>query len=230
MVSFRVRAAALSEVSALLGTVLSTFDTNLSTVDAQVKGTVDVTWRGEDADSFAEGWATFMSTAGFVRQSLASLQAGLIAADGSYTTNESSTQRSFTGRVQSVASIKATSGSLGAKVSRGEERADDIAEFFGRDEEGGGSAAFLGGALGRPSAGQQSKGPADGDDADAEGTDGAEAGSADGGSGETAAGDGGAGDGGAGDGGAGDGGAGDHQATLGQPTFEAQPAVISREV
>ncbi|WP_308797162.1 WXG100 family type VII secretion target [Agromyces silvae] len=217
MVSFRVRAAALSEVSALLGTVLSTFDTNLSTVDAQVKGTVDVTWRGEDAESFAEGWATFMSTAGFVRQSLASLQAGLIAADGSYTTNESSTQRSFTGRVQSVAAIKATSGSLGAKVDRGEERADDIAEFFGRDEAGGGSAAFLGGALGRPSAGQQSKGPADGDDADAEaeGAEGADSTEASDGSDSS-------------DGAGGESGA--APTADGVPTFEAQPAVISREV
>lgn len=164
MVTFRVRAAALSEVSALLGTVLSTFDTNLSTVDAQVKSTVDVTWRGEDADSFAEGWATFMSTAGFVRQSLAALQSGLIAADGSYTTNESSTQRSFTGRVQSVAAIKANSGSLGAKVQRGEDRAEDMAEFFGRDYAGDDEVEQFGGALGRPGAGQQSKrGPADTD-------------------------------------------------------------------
>jgi hypothetical protein len=164
VVSFKVRAAALSEVAALLGTVLSTFDTNLSTVDAQVKGTVDVTWRGEDAESFGEGWATFMSTAGFVRQSLAALQAGLIAADGSYTTNESSTQRSFTGRVQSVASIKANSGQLGAKVSRGEERAEDMAEFFGRDYAGDDEVEQFGGMLGRPGAGQQSKGgPADTD-------------------------------------------------------------------
>lgn len=171
MVSFKVRAAALSEVAALLGTVLSTFDTNLSTVDAQVKGTVDVTWRGEDAESFAEGWATFMSTAGFVRQSLAALQAGLIAADGSYTTNESSTQRSFTGRVQSVAAIKANSGSLGAKVQRGEDRAEDMAEFFGRDYAGDDEVEQFGGVLGRPGAGQQSKGgPAD-TDTDGDGDD-----------------------------------------------------------
>lgn len=163
MVAFRVRATALSEVAALLGTVLSTFDTNLSTVDAQVKGTVDVTWRGEDADSFNEGWTTFMSTAGFVRQSLAALQAGLIAADGSYTTNESNTQRSFTGRAPSVAAIKANSGQLGSKVQRGEDRAEDMAEFYGRDYAGDDEVEQFGGILGRPSAGQQSKGPADTD-------------------------------------------------------------------
>ena len=164
MVSFKVRAAALSEVAALLGTVLSTFDTNLSTVDAQVKGTVDVTWRGEDADSFNEGWATFMSTAGFVRQSLAALQAGLIAADGSYTTNESSTQRSFTGRAPSVGAIRANSGQLGAKVQRGEDRAEDMAEFYGRDYAGDDEVEQFGGVLMRPGAGQQGKaGPADTD-------------------------------------------------------------------
>lgn len=170
MVSFRVRATALSEVAALLGTVLSTFDTNLSTVDSQVKGTVDVTWRGEDADSFAEGWATFMSTAGFVRQSLAALQAGLIAADGSYTTNESNTQRSFTGRAPSVAAIKSNNGQLGSKVQRGEDRAEDMAEFYGRDYAGDDEVERFGGILGRPSAGQQSKGPAD-TDTDGDGDD-----------------------------------------------------------
>lgn len=165
MVSFKVRASALSEVAALLGTVLSTFDTNLSTVDAQVKGTVDVTWRGEDADSFNEGWATFMSTAGFVRQSLAALQAGLIAADGSYTTNESSTQRSFTGRAPSVGAIRANSGQLGSKVQRGEDRAEDMAEFYGRDYAGDDEVERFGGVIGRPGAGQQTKGgPADTDD------------------------------------------------------------------
>lgn len=171
MVSFKVRAAALSEVAALLGTVLSTFDTNLSTVDAQVKGTVDVTWRGEDADSFNEGWATFMSTAGFVRQSLAALQAGLIAADGSYTTNESSTQRSFTGRAPSVGAIRANSGQLGSKVQRGEDRAEDMAEFYGRDYAGDDEAERFGGVIGRPGAAQQTKGgPAD-NDSDGDGDD-----------------------------------------------------------
>jgi hypothetical protein len=163
VVSFKVRAAALSEVAALLGTVLSTFDTNLSTVDAQVKGTVDVTWRGEDADSFNEGWATFMSTAGFVRQSLAALQAGLIAADGSYTTNESSTQRTFTGRAPAVAAIRSNSGQLGSRVERGEDRAEDMAEFYGRDYAGDDETERFGGIIGRPGAGQQSKGPADAD-------------------------------------------------------------------
>ncbi len=163
MVAFKVRAAALSEVAALLGTVISTFDTNLSTVDGAVKRTVDVSWKGEDAESFAEGWTTFMTTAGFVRQSLAALQAGLIAADGSYTQNETGVQRSFNGRAPSVAAIRSTSGSLGSRVARGEERAEDMAEFFGRDYAGDDEVEQFGGAIGRPGAAGASKGPADGD-------------------------------------------------------------------
>jgi hypothetical protein len=171
VVSFRVRATALSEVAALLGTVLSTFDTNLSTVDSQVKRTVDVTWKGDDAESFAEGWATFMTTAGFVRQSLAALQSGLIAADGSYTQNESGVQRTFNGRAPSVAAMRSNSGKLGASVERGEERAEDMAEFFGRDYAGDGEAELYGGGMlgARKSSGQATGGGAgdsdrDGDD------------------------------------------------------------------
>jgi hypothetical protein len=163
MVAFKVRAAALSEVAALLGTVISTFDTNLSTVDAAVKRTVDVSWKGEDADSFNEGWTTFMTTAGFVRQSLAALQMGLISADGSYTQNETGVQRSFTGRAHSVAAIRSSSGSLGARVARGEERAEDMAEFFGRDYAGDDEVEQFGGMVSRASAGATTKGPADGD-------------------------------------------------------------------
>ncbi|MRG61343.1 hypothetical protein GE115_15915 [Agromyces sp. CFH 90414] len=164
MVAFRVRATALSEVAALLGTVLSTFDTNLSTVDSQVKRTVDVSWKGEDAESFAEGWATFMTTAGFVRQSLAALQSGLIAADGSYTQNESGVQRSFNGRAPAVAAMRSNSGKLGATVQQGEERAEDMAEFFGRDYAGDGEReTFGGGLIGSRKSGGQATGGGSGD-------------------------------------------------------------------
>ncbi|GAA1516258.1 uncharacterized protein YukE [Agromyces terreus] len=168
MVSFRVRATALSEVAALLGTVLATFDTNLSTVDSQVKRTVDVTWKGDDADSFSEGWATFMTTAGFVRQSLAALQTGLIAADGSYTQNESGVQRSFNGRAPSVAAMRSNSGKLGAVVDRGEERAEDMAEFFGRDYDGDGEKELYGGGMlgARKSTGQATGGGSGDSDGD----------------------------------------------------------------
>jgi hypothetical protein len=163
MVAFKVRAAALSEVAALLGTVISTFDTNLSTVDGVVKRTVDVSWVGEDADSFNEGWTTFMTTAGFVRQSLAALQAGLIAADGSYTQNETGVQRSFTGRAPSIAAMRSASGALGSRVAEGEERAEDMAEFFGRDYAGDNEVEQFGGLAARASGGPTKKGPADGD-------------------------------------------------------------------
>ncbi|GGR15023.1 MULTISPECIES: hypothetical protein [Agromyces] len=164
MVQFRVRASALSEVAALLGTVLATFDTNLSTVDAQVKRTVDVTWKGDDAESFSEGWATFMTTAGFVRQSLAALQAGLIAADGSYTQNESGVQRSFTGRAPALAAMRSGTGELGKRVASGEEKAEDMAEFFGRDYAGDDEVEqFGGGALGPRKTSGQATGGGSGD-------------------------------------------------------------------
>jgi len=163
MVSFRVRASALSEVSSLLGTVVATFDANLSAVDAHVKRTVDVSWRGEDADTFGEGWDTFLATAAAVRQSLVALQLGLAAADGSYTQSETGVQRSFTGRIAAVRGVGQASGSVSARVDTGAERAELIEEFFGRDEQGGG-AAFVGGGGVRASSGQRTgSAPADDD-------------------------------------------------------------------
>src|SRR5690606_5635 len=134
MVTFRVRASSLSEVASLLGTVVATFDANLSAVDSHVKRTVDVSWRGEDADSFGEGWATFLATSAAVRQSLVALQTGLIAADGSYTQTEAGVQRTFAGRVGAVRSVGASTRSVNSRVDTGEERAELIEEFFGRDD------------------------------------------------------------------------------------------------
>lgn len=167
MVTFRVRASSLSEVASLLGTVVATFDANLSAVDSHVKRTVDVSWRGEDADSFGEGWATFLATSAAVRQSLVALQTGLIAADGSYTQTEAGVQRTFAGRVGAVRSVGASTRSVNARVDTGEERAELIEEFFGRDDEGGGAAAFVGGGGVRASSGQRA-GSAPADDASEE--------------------------------------------------------------
>lgn len=164
MVSFRVRASSLSEVASLLGTVIATFDANLSAVDSHVSRTVDVSWQGEDAESFGEGWATFVTTAAAVRQSLVALQTGLVAADGSYTQSESGIQRSFTGRIASVRGVGQAGRTVGARVDTGEERAELIEDFFGRDDDSG-SAAFVGGGGARASSGQRAgSAPADDDD------------------------------------------------------------------
>lgn len=163
MVSFRVRASSLSEVGTLLGTVVATFDAHLAVVDSRVKASVGATWDGEDADNFAEGWATFMATSAHVRQSLVALQGGLFAADGSYTQAESGIQRTFAGRTNSVAAVRSTASGVNGRVDTGEQRADAIAEHFGRGDESGSAqgGAFIAGASSRPSSGQQSSGPAE---------------------------------------------------------------------
>lgn len=164
MVSFRVRASSLSEVASLLGTVVATFDANLAAVDAHVNRTVDVSWRGEDAEVFAQGWSTFLATSAAVRQSLVALQSGLIAADGSYTQTEAGIQRGFAGRVGVVRNVGAASSSVGSRVDTGEQRADAISEFFGRDGDERSGAAFVGGGGVRASSGQRTgAAPADDD-------------------------------------------------------------------
>lgn len=165
MVTFRVRASSLSEVSSLLGTVIATFDANLSAVDSHVKRTVDVSWQGEDADKFGEGWDTFLATSAAVRQSLVALQTGLVAADGSYTQSEAGVQRSFTGRIDSVRNVGGAARTVNARVDTGEERAELIEEFFGRGDDSSGGALVGGGGV-RASSGQRAgEAPADDDDA-----------------------------------------------------------------
>lgn len=164
MVAFRVRAASLSEVASLLGMVVTTFDAHLSAIDAHVGRTVDVTWVGEDADSFGEGWSTFLAASAAVRQSLVALQSGLMAADGSYTQTETGVQRSFMGRVEAVQAVRSATTGVGARVDTGEERAELIEEFFGRGDADG-SAALVGGGGVRASGGQRAgAAPAEDDD------------------------------------------------------------------
>ncbi|WP_206448258.1 WXG100 family type VII secretion target [Agrococcus sp. KRD186] len=170
MVYFKVRADSLSEVAALIGGVIATFDSNLSSVNSTVNSVANATWQGEDATKFSENWTSFVAMAGQVRTSLAALQTGLIAADGSYTQTETGIRSGFTGRQDSVIAIRGNSGSLGARVARGEDRAEDMAEFFGRDYAGDGEVEeFGGGMLGRRATGQYTGGGSgdtdgDGDD------------------------------------------------------------------
>ncbi|SIN92978.1 WXG100 family type VII secretion target [Agromyces cerinus] len=164
MVYFKVRADSLSEVAALIGNVIVAFDANLAAVDGTVTRTVDATWVGEDADKFGENWATFVALSGQVRLALTGLQQGLISADGSYTRTESGVGGSFKGGRQGLVAVKNASGGLSSRVSSGEEKAEDMAEFFGRDYAGDDEVEqFGGGMLGPRKSGGQATGGGSGD-------------------------------------------------------------------
>ena len=164
MVYFKVRADSLSEVAALIGNVVATFDSNLASADQAVTRVAGTTWVGEDAEKFGENWDTFMTLAGQVRLALTGLQTGLIAADGSYTRTETGIGGSFRGGRQGLVAMRNAAGGLGARVATGEERAEDMAEFFGRDYAGDDDVEqFGGGALGPRKSGGQVTGGGSGD-------------------------------------------------------------------
>jgi uncharacterized protein YukE len=170
MVYFKVRSDSLSEVAALIGNVVATFDSNLASADQVVTRMAGTTWVGEDAEKFGENWDTFMSLAGQVRLALTGLQQGLIAADGSYTQTESGVGGSFRGGRQGLVAMRNATGGLGKRVASGEEKAEDMAEFFGRDYAGDDEVErFGGGVLGARRGGQATGGgpgdtDGDGDD------------------------------------------------------------------
>lgn len=164
MVYFKVRADSLSEVAALIGNVIVAFDANIAAVDSTVGRTVDATWVGEDADKFGENWASFVAMSGQVRLALTGLQQGLISADSSYTRTESGIGGSFKGGRQGLVAVKNASGGLGSRVASGEEKAEDMAEFFGRDYAGDNEVEqFGGGMLGPRKSGGQATGGGSGD-------------------------------------------------------------------
>ncbi|MCD5346225.1 WXG100 family type VII secretion target [Agromyces sp. H3Y2-19a] len=167
MVYFKVRADSLSEVAALIGSVVTTFDANLASVDRVVTRMAGTTWVGEDAEKFAENWGTFLTLAGQVRLSLTGLQHGLMAADGSYTQTESGVGGSFRQGRQGLVAVRNASGGLGKRVASGEEKAEDMAEFFGRDYAGDDEVEqFGGGALGARRGGQATGGGSGDSDGD----------------------------------------------------------------
>ncbi|WP_350349138.1 WXG100 family type VII secretion target [Agromyces sp. G08B096] len=171
MVYFKVRADSLSEVAALIGNVIVTFDSNLASADGVVGRVAGTTWVGEDAEKFGENWASFMTMASQVRLALTALQQGLIAADGTYTRTETSLRGSFRQGSQGLVTVRSSSAGLGKRVSSGEEKAEDMAEFFGRDYAGDDEVEqFGGGMLGRRTAAGQATGGGSGD-SDGDGDD-----------------------------------------------------------
>jgi len=146
MVHFRVRAESLTEVAALLGNVVATFDGNVSAVNSQVQNTLNG-WKGDDADSFRTNWQTFMSLSESVRLALTGLQGGLVSAAAGYDTTEGGVRRSMTGNIAGVSAIRKNAVQFEAGVQRGEARAEDMAEFFGRDYAGDNEVEQFGGAV-----------------------------------------------------------------------------------
>jgi len=146
MVQFRVRAESLTEVAALLGNVVATFDGNVSAVNSQVQNTLNG-WKGDDAESFRANWQTFMSLSESVRLALTGLQGGLVSAAAGYDTTEGGVRRSMTGNIAGVSAIRKNAVQFEAGVARGEARAEDMAEFFGRDYAGDDEVERFGGAV-----------------------------------------------------------------------------------
>ena len=172
MVQFRVNAPTLSAAAASIGGVIGVFDGNLSAVASRVASVAGNTWQGKDADAFVESWKAFETNAAAIRLVLTSLQARLIAADGTYTQTELGTQRSFTGNRPSIVAIRKGAQAYAKVIAVGEERAEDMAEFFGRDYAGDKQKEqFGGGAVGRRGGGRSGvAGDSDGDgDSDVKG-------------------------------------------------------------
>ncbi|WP_156761679.1 hypothetical protein [Microbacterium karelineae] len=168
MVHFSVRASSLTEVAALLGSVVATFDSHVASVDSSVQSTLG-TWKGDDATALQENWKTFVSLSEAVRMSLTNLQTGLMHASAGYDTTETGVRRSMAQATPSVQGLRKHAQKFGAGVARGEERAEDMAEFFGRDyagddevEEFGGGAVR--GSNGRYTGGRRGDTDGDGDD------------------------------------------------------------------
>jgi len=173
VVQFRVQAPSLSAAAASIGAVIAVFDSNLSGVAQRMSSVVGNTWQGRDADDTLKAWQSFESTAANVRLVLTSLQTRLIAADSTYTQTELTTQRSFTGNRPSILAIRKGAQAYAKIIATGEARAEDMAEFFGRDYAGDDEVEqFGGGAVGRRGGGRNGvAGDSDGDgDSDVKGT------------------------------------------------------------
>lgn len=126
MVSFRVRATSLGEVSAQLNTVIAVFDGQVGHANT-VATTVLSTWEGEDADKFAEAWEEWNATSLLVRAALTGLAAQLVSAQGSYTTVETTQQGGFVERRQAHNPVVDNTVDVGQRVDAGQDRTPIVA-------------------------------------------------------------------------------------------------------
>ncbi|MGW9112070.1 WXG100 family type VII secretion target [Microbacterium sp. NPDC055683] len=168
MVQFRVRAESLAEVAGLLGSVIATFDGHVSGADAQVQNALQ-NWKGADADSFQQNWTRFVALSEQVRLALTGLQGGLVAAGAGYDTTEAGLRKAMTQTIPTMQGLRKHAVQFEEGVARGEARAEDMAEFFGRDYAGDDEVERFGGGAVTGSKGRYSGGGAgdtdgDGDD------------------------------------------------------------------
>lgn len=135
MVQFSVRAESLMEVAGHLGSVIATFDGNVAAVEAQVSGVLP-NWKGDDQESFQENWKAFVSMSDAVRMSLVALQSGLMSASAGYDSTEMGVRRTLNQARPGTLAIRKATAAYGKVIAVGEARAEDMAEYFGRDYAG----------------------------------------------------------------------------------------------
>ncbi len=126
MVMFRVRASSLGEVAAQLQTVVAVFDAHVATADGTVKGIVNASWKGEDADKFETDWSTWMEQATLVRTALTTLASQLTSGEASYVANESGLQGGMISRRQANQGAVDHTSLVYQSVEIGQDRADSI--------------------------------------------------------------------------------------------------------
>lgn len=98
------------------------FDGHVAEVSGRVDSVSGASWQGDDQIAFAERWAQWQVTANAVRLSLTTLAAQLVAAEASYTSNESRTQTGFTQRRQANAEVVELVEDVDEAVDTGLER------------------------------------------------------------------------------------------------------------
>ncbi|WP_437582895.1 hypothetical protein ACSAGD_11515 [Paramicrobacterium sp. CJ85] len=128
MVTFRVRASSLAEVAALLEGVLLTFDTRVAETDRAVANVVNSTWKGEDADLFAQQWEGWKASSAITRQAISALITKLYAAQSGYVTTEGSLKQGFNKRAVIVEkTVGKRTDRISGHVSAGREVGKDLA-------------------------------------------------------------------------------------------------------
>ena len=123
MSTFRVRASSLGEVAAQLQSAVAVFDGHVSSVTSKVASVSGATWAGDDQTAFQAKWEHWQQTADLVRMSLTTLAAQLVAAEGSYTTTESSVQSSLVQRRQANEAVVEQVEEVDEAVDTGLDRA-----------------------------------------------------------------------------------------------------------
>lgn len=95
MTSFEVRTETLGDVARLLQSVVTSFESHVSSAEGTVSGVVNATWVGEDAALFESAWNEWKSGAEAISSSLTGLSAALLAAEAAYAMRENAIDSGF---------------------------------------------------------------------------------------------------------------------------------------